>query len=122
MLSSPLLIGCDISNMDDFTVNLLSNDEVIALDQDVLGKQAQQKIKNSNYQVWVKELEDGSKAIGIFNLSDDYQAVSVNWQDIGLGNTEKVRDLWRQKDLGTFNNTFKTKVTPHGVILIKVMQ
>jgi len=120
LLSSPLLIGCDISKMDDFTLNLLSNDEVLAVDQDVLGKQARQKIKNNTYQVWVKELEDGSKAVGIFNMSETYQTVLLNWQDIGLGNTQKVRDLWRQKDLGAFANTFKTRVAPHGVTFIKV--
>ncbi|HWB28328.1 MAG TPA: putative Ig domain-containing protein [Chitinophagaceae bacterium] len=120
LLSSPLLIGCDISKMDDFTLNLLSNDEVLALDQDVLGKQAQQKLKKDDYQVWVKELEDGSKAVGIFNMSDKWQNIELNWQDIGLGKTEKVRDLWRQKDLGAFGDIFKTRVAPHGVTLIKV--
>ena len=104
MLSAPLLIGCDISKMDDFTVNLLTNDEVLALDQDPLGKQAQQIIKKDSYQVWIKELEDGNKAIGIFNLSDQYQKIFVNW-----------------KDLGIFENSFATKVAPHGVTLIKIM-
>lgn len=122
LLSSPLLIGCDISKMDDFTLGLLSNDEVIALNQDILGKQAQQKVKTADYQVWVKELEDGSKAVGIFNLSDSYKTITVNWQDAGLGSTQKVRDLWRQKDLGAYANTFKTRVAPHGVTLIKVTQ
>jgi hypothetical protein len=121
LLSSSLLIGSDISKMDDFTLNLLSNDEVLALDQDVLGKQAQQKLKKDDYQVWVKDLEDGSKAVGIFNLSGSYQNISFNWQDIGLNNSGNVRDLWRQKDLGNFTGTFKTRVEPHGVTLIKVM-
>jgi len=122
MLSSPLLIGCDINSMDDFTINLLSNDEVLALDQDVLGKQAQQKLKKDGYQVWVKDLEDGNKAVAVFNLSNDYKDIQVNWQDIGLNSTGKVRDLWRQKDLGRFSDIFKTRVAPHGVTLIKVMQ
>ncbi len=120
LLSAPLLIGCDISRMDDFTVNLLSNDEVLALDQDPLGKQAQQKIKKDNYRVWVKDLEDGNKAVGIFNLSGSYQTISVSWKSLMLSSNKKVRDLWRQKDLGAFNDVFKTRVAPHGVILIKV--
>lgn len=120
LLSAPLLIGCDISKLDDFTLNLLTNDEVLAIDQDPLGKQAQQVIKKENYQVWVKELEDGSKAIGIFNLADNYQTVSINWDELGLPEKCKVRDLWRQKDLGNFNESFTGKVVPHGVILIKV--
>jgi hypothetical protein len=120
LLSAPLLIGCDISKLDDFTLNLLTNDEVLALDQDPLGKQAEQLIKKDNYQVWVKELEDGTKAIGIFNLADDYQTISINWNELALPNKCKVRDLWRQKDLGNFKESFTGKVVPHGVILIKV--
>jgi len=119
LLSAPLLIGCDLSKLDDFTLNLLTNDEVLALDQDALGKQAKQIIKNENYQVWVKELEDGNKSIGIFNLSDQYQTISVNWIELGLTSKLKVRDLWRQKDMGIFENSFTTKVAPHGVTLIK---
>jgi len=119
LLSSPLLIGCDLSKLDDFTLNLLTNDEVLALDQEALGKQARQIIKKDGYQVWVKELEDGNKAIGIFNLGDDYQNVSVNWSELGLPAKEKIRDLWRQKDLGIFESSFTTKVAPHGVTLIK---
>jgi hypothetical protein len=120
LLSAPLLIGCDISKMDDFTVNLLSNDEVLAVDQDVLGMQAHQAIKKDGYQVWVKQLEDGSKAVGIFNLDDKYQTVTFNWQDAGLESNQSVRDIWRQKDLGSFAKTFTTKIPPHGVVLIKV--
>jgi hypothetical protein len=121
LLSAPLLIGCDISKIDNFTLNLLSNDEVLALDQDALGKQAQQVLKTDDYQIWMKELEDGTHAIGIFNLSEKYQSINVNWDQIGLKNVSlKVRDLWRQKDLGDFKNNFSTKVPPHGVTLVKV--
>lgn len=121
LLSAPLLIGCDISKLDNFTLNLLSNDEVLALDQDALGKQAQQAFKTDDYQIWMKELEDGSHAIGIFNLSEKYQTINVDWNEIGLKNSSvNVRDLWRQKNLGAFKNNFSTKVPPHGVTLIKV--
>jgi hypothetical protein len=120
LLSAPLLIGCDISKLDDFTLNLLTNDEVLAVDQDPLGKQAQQVIKNDRYQVWVKELEDGTKAIGIFNLSDDHMKITINRNELGLPDKCKVRDLWRQKDLGSFKESFTAKVVPHGVILLKI--
>jgi len=124
LLSAPLLIGCDISNMDDFTLNLLTNDEVIAVDQDVLGKQAQQMVANNSYQVWMKELEDGGYAVGIFNLKNDYQTVTLKWDEIGLNKEgdKKIRDLWRQKDLGAFKDSFSTHVAPHGVTLIKIMK
>jgi hypothetical protein len=119
LLSSPLLLGCDLSKLDDFTLNLLTNDEVLAIDQDPLGKQAEQKTVKDNYQVWVKELEDGNKAIGIFNLSDDYQNISATWSELQLSSKQNLRDLWRQKDLGSFENSFTIKVAPHGVMLIK---
>jgi len=124
LLSAPLLIGCDINSMDDFTLNLLTNDEVIAVDQDILGKQAQQMIANDSYQVWMKELEDGSHALGIFNLKDSYQTIAINWNDISLSKAgdKKVRDLWRQKDIGVFEDSFSTNVAPHGVTLIKVAE
>ncbi len=120
MLSAPLLIGCDLSKLDDFTLNLLTNDEVIAIDQDPLGKQAQQVLKTDTYQVWMKELEDGTKALGIFNVSDKDDIIRFYWNNLGLTDNHKVRDLWRQKDLGTFYSMFSTKVAAHGVTLIKI--
>jgi len=121
LLSAPLLIGCDISKMDDFTVSLLTNDEVIAVDQDILGKQARQMLADDSHQVWMKELEDGSYAVGIFNMKDVYQTITLRWNDIGMNNKDiKVRDLWRQKDLGAFKDSFSTKVPPHGVTLIRI--
>jgi len=70
--------------------------------------------------VWMKELEDGSYAVGIFNMKDAYQTITLRWNDIGMNNKDiKVRDLWRQKDLGVFNDSFSTKVPPHGVTLIR---
>ncbi len=121
LLSAPLLIGCDLAKLDDFTLNLLTNDEVIAVDQDPLGKQAQQAFKMGDQEVWVKQLEDGSKAVGIFNLSDKDDVIRFYWTNIGLGDTQKVRDLWRQKDIGTFKGMFATRVAPHGVTLIRTI-
>ncbi len=121
LLNAPLLIGCDLNKLDDFTLNLLTNDEVIAVDQDPMGKQAQQLLKTDTYQVWMKELEDGSKAIGIFNLSDKNDVIRFYWNNLRLTESiQKVRDLWRQKDLGTFKSMFATKVAAHGVTLIRI--
>jgi len=120
MLSAPLLIGCDLSRIDDFTYNLLANDEVIAIDQDPEGKQAVRKIEKPDYQIWVKELSDGSKAVAVFNLSETDQTISINWAELGLKDYKKVRDVWRQKDLGKFGKTHKTSVYSHGVSLLRV--
>jgi alpha-galactosidase len=78
------------------------------------GRQAQQIIKNDSCQVWVKELSDGSKAIGIFNMSNEYRNVSVNWKDLGLNNVQYVRDLWRQQDIGRIENNYQAAIPPHG--------
>jgi alpha-galactosidase len=122
LLSSPLLLGCDVSKLDDFTLNLLTNDEVLAIDQDVLGKQAVQKVKTNDSEIWIKELEDGSKAIGIFNMSEKQAKIKLNFSELGLNSDIAIRDLWRQKDLGVFENNFESNVPPHGVILIKAFK
>jgi alpha-galactosidase len=119
LLSAPLLIGCDMTQMNDFTRSLLSNDEVLAVDQDSLGRQATRVSQQGPLEVWVKDLEDGSKAVGLFNRGDEEAQVTARW---GLGMTDKraVRDLWRQKDLGRFENEFISAVPRHGVVLVKI--
>ncbi len=120
LLSSPLLIGCDLGKLDGFTLNLLTNDEVLAISQDALGKEAKEVFKNDDYTVYVKDMEDGSKAVGIFNISGKYQTINLNWADLNLGGYTKVRDVWRQKYLITNNKTFKTNVPSHGVELVRL--
>ena len=120
LLSAPLLLGCDLSKLDPFTLNMLTNDEVIAIDQDPLGKQARQVVNKDSVQVWVKELEGGAKAIGIFNLKNEFSKITLHWEEIGLKGRIQVRDAWRQKKLGTISNAYIVTVPPHGVNLIKV--
>jgi len=120
LLSAPLLIGCDLTKLDDFTLNLLSNDEVLAVDQDPLGKPAVQVKKSDTFQIWAKTLEDGSVAVGLFNTDLSDQVIPLNFSDISWKGEITVRDLWRQKDLGQFKDTFETKVPGHGVVLIKL--
>ncbi len=120
MLSAPLLIGCDLSRLDAFTLNLLTNAEVLAIDKDVLGRQAQRIINNDSSQIWVKALSDGGKAVAIFNMGAAYQNIKVPWKDLGLQEKLSVRDIWRQKDIGFIKDEYSTLVAPHGVMLIKV--
>lgn len=120
LLSSPLLIGCDMGKLDRFTLGLLTNDEVLAIDQDALGKEAQPVIKTGDYQVWIKDLKDGGKAVGIFNLSDQYQTLTLNRDENNLKGLTKIRDVWQQKYLITSGNTYTAKVAPHGVTLLKL--
>ncbi|MBN1795891.1 MAG: NPCBM/NEW2 domain-containing protein [Sedimentisphaerales bacterium] len=122
LLSAPLLIGCPIEQLDDFTMNLLTNDEVLEVNQDPLGRQAKRIVKTDDVQVWYKDMEDGSKAIGLFNVNDyDEKTIGVKFEDLGLkGESHRVRDLWRQKDLGEFDGLFNAEVPVHGVKLIRV--
>ena len=136
LLSSPLLIGCDMSQLDPFTLNLLTNDEVIEVNQDILGKPAKRISKNTDQEVWVKELEDGSMAVGLFYIggskqpSDyfawdnipvkDTKVLSVSWTELGISGEQAVRDLWRQKDLGGFTDKYEVEVPYHGVSFVKI--
>jgi alpha-galactosidase len=121
LLASPLLIGCDMTRLDDFTLNLLTNDEVLDVNQDPLGKQAGRARKAGDLEVWVKDMEDGSKAVGLFNLGPREAKVAVRWSDIGISGRRVVRDLWQQKDLGAFEEEFSVPVARHGAMLVRVL-
>jgi len=97
----------------------LTNDEVLAVDQDPLGSPARRVAQTQGAEVWVKELKDGSKAIGIFNRNDAAQDVELNWSDAGLTGKQKLRDLWLQKDLGKFDKQFVARVPSHGAVLLR---
>jgi alpha-galactosidase len=187
LLSAPLLIGCEMDKLDDFTLNLLTNDEVLAVDQDALGQPAVKvsgpvfvpppavggrggppppssalsfseqvavndalrkllsdadpavrdilnqydnyaplanvNISNNpggNGMVYMKPLEDGSVAVGLFNVGPHPEKVTAAWSDLGLTGKHLVRDLWRQQDLGTFDNEFSSTIPAHGVVLVKI--
>jgi alpha-galactosidase len=121
LLSSPLLMGCDLEKADAFTIGLLSNDEVLAVDQDALCKQAVQVAGDANTKVYAKPLEDGSLAVGLFNLSGASASVTAKWADLKISGAQTVRDLWRQKDLGAFDQEFQATVAAHGVVLVRVI-
>ena len=120
LLSAPLLLGCDMDHLTPFTLGLLTNDDVLALDQDPLGIQATTITKTATVQVVGKHLADGSDAVGLFNLGSTEQQCQIKWSDLKLTGAQTVRDLWRQQDLGTFNKDFHATVPSHGVLLIKV--
>ncbi|WP_165225612.1 NPCBM/NEW2 domain-containing protein [Aquisphaera insulae] len=121
LLSSPLLIGCDLTRLDDFTLNLLTNDEVLDVNQDPLGRPAHRVVKRSNEtEVWARPLEDGSIAVGLFNLSEDEATATVSWSEIEAKSPKAVRDLWRQKDLEVSPEGYTVKLPRHGAALIKV--
>ena len=135
ILSAPLLIGCDMNEMDDFTLNLLTNDEVLAVNQDPAAMPAH-KIFADEGQIWYKMLEDGAYAVGFFNVDpyfilwdqetgEDIQRkkyrMTLDVKNLGIRGKFKVRDLWRQTDIGIFENSFETEVPYHGVTFVKLM-
>lgn len=122
LMDAPLIFGGDMMKLDPFTLSLLTNPEVIAVNQDALGRQAAPVAKHGDIEVWAKDMEDGSKAIGLFNRGDHEVEVTTRWTDLGLHGRHSVRDLWRQKDLGKFDQQLSASVGPHGaeMFLVKV--
>jgi alpha-galactosidase len=118
LASSPLILGNNLPDTDEWTLSLLTNDEVLAIDQDPLGIAAKRVSQKDGLEVWVKDLKDGSKAIGLFNRSPADASVTLDWTDAGLTGSQTLRDLWQHKDLGSFDQTYSCQVPSHGVVLL----
>lgn len=120
MLAAPLLLGCDLSTLDDFTLNLLTNTEVLAINQDPLGKAARRIYNKDRIQVWKRTLADGSSALAVYNLSDVARDVNIPLVELGYPNAVKLRDLWRQQDLKPVVGSLTLKQLPiHGCMMYK---
>jgi alpha-galactosidase len=120
LLAAPLLIGCDLSNMDRFTLDILTNDEVLDVDQDLLGKAAQRRSREGALEVWSRPLWDGTTAVGLFNRSREAAEAKALWKDIGVEGRQPVRDLWLRKDLEPAEGSFAARVPSHGAVLVKI--
>jgi alpha-galactosidase len=120
--ASPIIISTPLEKLDKFTINLLSNDEVLQVNQDPLGRRAFLTFKNEVSEIWVKEMEDGSRAVGLFNRSTNEMIINVPLAQLGIYGKQRIRDLWRQKDLGIFEDIFGSKVPPHGVLLVRMYE
>jgi alpha-galactosidase len=120
LLAAPLIFSGDITRLDPFTLSLLTNDEVLDVDQDPLGKPGRRVAKTGDLEVWARDMEDGSKAVGLFNRGEGTVAVTARWADLGLKGLQRVRDLWPQKDLGSFDKEFRADVPRHGAVLVRL--
>jgi len=120
LVAAPLIFSGDMTRLDPFTLNLLCNDEVIEVDQDPLGKPGLRVAISGALEVWTRDLEDGSKAVGLFNRGESEATVTARWADLRISGTHLARDLWRQKDLGTFDRAFSASVPRHGALLAKL--
>ena len=130
LLAAPMLIGCDMTRLDDFTLRILCNDEVLAVNQDPLGLQGRtlRELRRAGAAgatltrevVYVRPLHDGSLAVGLFNRGPRGAEVAVSWAELGLRGTRSVRDLWANRTLGSFKRKFAMGVPPHGAQLLRI--
>jgi alpha-galactosidase len=109
-----------MSKLDEFTLNVLCNAEVIEVNQDPLGQCARVVKLTEETFLMVKDFEDGSKAVGLCNMGETTASVTAKWSDVGVKGKRTVRDLWRHKDLGKFASEFKADVPRRGVVLIRI--
>jgi alpha-galactosidase len=120
MLAAPLLAGNDLRDMSPATKEILMNKEVIAIDQDKLGRQGRRVSKEAGAEMWMRPLENGDLAVAMFNRSDAMVSVSAPWELLGLKGKHKIRDLWVHEDLGSFRDGYSAQVPIHGVVLLRI--
>ena len=120
ILAAPLIAGNDLRSMRPATHNILTNKEVIAVNQDPLGREGTRVAKNGDLEVWAKQLKDGSRAVVLLNRSASEQNITVAWEDLGYPDhlSAAVRDLWQHKDLGKFTGKFSASVASHAVVMV----
>ena len=122
ILAAPLMAGNDLRNMTNEVKEILTNREVIAVDQDSLGMQGRRVKRHGDREVWAKQLADGGRAVVLFNRGPKSQEISVSWTEIGYPQhvAAQVRDLWAHKDLGKLTGKFSAEVPSHGVVMVTV--
>jgi alpha-galactosidase len=120
ILAAPLLAGNDLTTMTPETIGLLTNREVIAIDQDRAGKQGDRVHAEGPLEIWVRQLADGAKAVGLFNRHPMPLDMQVDFRELGFKGSVNARDIWAAKDLGSLEGSYHTKVPGHGVVLLRV--
>ena len=122
LLAAPLLAGNDLRSMTAETKAILTNPEVIALDQDSKGVQGHRVWDEGPLEIWTRPLADRSVAVGLFNRGESELKMTLDWKTVGITGSARVRDLWRHRDVGNVSDTYSTLVPKHGVVLIKFSQ
>ena len=120
ILAAPLLAGNDLTTMTPETVSLLTNREVIAVDQDRLGKEGDRVSAEGPIEIWARPLADGSKAVGVFNRHPSMLSATVDFKQLGFRKAVEVRDIWQAKDLGKMKDPYTVVIPPHGVVFLRV--
>ncbi len=120
LLAAPLLAGNDLTKMSKETLDLLTAPEVIAIDQDPLGTQGHRIWQEGPLEIWARQLQDGSVAVGMFNRGHTDSPMTLEFRMLGLKGSATVRDVWKRQDLGKMAGLYSTQVPRHGVVLLKV--
>jgi len=118
LLAAPLLAGNDLRSMTPETKEMLTNAEVIAVDQDAKGVQGHRVWDEGPLEIWVKPLSNGSHAVGLFNRGESSLKITLNFKMLGGSDSLKLRDLWEHKDLGQVKNSYTADVPKHGVVML----
>src|SRR2546423_1346481 len=121
MLAAPLIAGNDLRDMTPAIHDILTNKEVIAIDQDPDGHQAKRISKSGDQEIWTRPLSGGAQAVALFNRATSDAKITVKWSDLGINKTpKKVRDLWAHSDLKVNGADYSATVPGHGVLLLRV--
>ena len=120
LLAAPLIASADLRKISPADLAILTDPEIIAVDQDPAGIQGRRIAEEGPLDIWMKPLADGSKAVGLFNRGEDPASITVSFRDAGVGDSAAVRDLWGRKDLGTFKDSFTAEVAKRGVVMIRM--
>jgi alpha-galactosidase len=120
LLAAPLLAGNDLTKIDATTLELLTNREVIAIDQDPLGKQGYRVWQEGPLEIWMKPLRDGSIAVGMFNRGYTISEMKLPFSLVGIKGKAAVRDVWKHQELGESSEEFTTTVPRHGVVMLRI--
>ena len=120
MLAAPLLAGNDVRNMSDETREILTNKEVIAVNQDPLGQQGRRVSKTGAAEIWARPLENGDLAVALFNRGETMAEIVAYWSILGLEGKHKVRDLWRHVNAGSVKDAYLADVPQHGVVMLRI--
>lgn len=120
ILAAPLIAGNDLTNMHPWTLDILHNREVIAVDQDPLAHEGQRIVQHGTSEVWTKPLQAGAFAVGLFNRGDTTATIAVTWSQVGFKGTPMVHDLWTHQDVGLIPTGYSTQVPPHGVVMLRI--
>ena len=119
ILAAPLFAGTDLSKMSPEMLAILTNREVIAVDQDRAGIQGRRVWQEGPLEIWMKPLEGGRRAVGMFNREEHEMTMTLRLEDVGISGPVQLRDLWAHKDLGTFTESYTARVPGHGVVMLK---